>query len=84
MNVEMTSEGENKDSTKRPRLVLLKGQQRRSGEQEGEQLPALRLIDCRPNLNEAFRRMRWRAPLREHVERLLGRVSARVAEKLRR
>lgn len=84
----MTFESQDPDLPKRPQLVLLKHEhglkRRRSSGQERHRVPVLHLIDCRPNLHEAFQRMRWRAPLREHVERFLGRVSARIARKLRR
>ena len=72
----------------RPRLSLLKNERRvkrRSSPACDERpLPALRLIDCRPNLYQALRRVRRRATPREAVERALGRFSAFLAAKLRR
>lgn len=70
-----------------PRLTLLKSEtvrRRRGPADASDRGSRLRLIDCRPNLLQIFKRARRRAPLREGGERFLGRFAAFVAAKIRR
>lgn len=84
----MSCEGKNPDEPDQRRLLLLKNERppkrQRPLEPQPGPAPVLRLIDCRPNLYDALRRVRWRTTPREVAERALGRISAFLAAKLRR
>jgi hypothetical protein len=82
------SDAESGSPAEPPTLLLVKSQSVKGRSRRAMDVPtpepAMRLIDCRPNLLQLLGRGRRRVPFAELVERFLGRLAASAAAKLRR